>query len=72
MRFYGEHSSMWVRQDEVELPPEDEEEHLRHLRTVGRQQNKCVFAFWAISRRASATWKRRVGACWRGASVQER
>lgn len=40
VRFYGEHSNMWVRQEDCELPPADEGEHLRQLRAVGRAQNK--------------------------------
>ncbi len=40
VRFYGEHSNMWVRPEDCELPPGDEGEHLRQLRSVGRAQNK--------------------------------
>ncbi|KAL4440210.1 hypothetical protein ABPG75_003211 [Micractinium tetrahymenae] len=40
VRFYGEHSNMWVRPEDCELPPADEGEHLRQLRSVGRAQNK--------------------------------
>jgi hypothetical protein len=40
VRYYGEHSNQWVREEEVEAPPADEEEHLRQLRAAARQQNK--------------------------------
>lgn len=44
VRFYGEHSNMWVREEDCELPPPDEGEHLCQLRAAGRQHNKCVHA----------------------------
>lgn len=40
----------WVKPEDVELPPEDaadEEEHVRQLKAVGRQQNKCALLPWA-------------------------
>lgn len=40
INYYGEHSKMWVRPEDIELPPADESEHLRQLKQVGRQQNK--------------------------------
>jgi hypothetical protein len=40
VRWYGEHSNTWVRPEDCELPPPNEEEHLRLLRAAGRQQNK--------------------------------
>lgn len=40
VRYYGEHSSMYVRQEDCELPPADESEHLAQLKAVARQQNK--------------------------------
>ncbi|PRW39133.1 cytochrome P450 chloroplastic isoform C [Chlorella sorokiniana] len=52
VRFYGEHSNMWVKPEEVELPPEDpadEEEYVRQLKAVGRQQNKLRLLDLALS-----------------------
>jgi hypothetical protein len=40
VRYYGQHSCMWVREEECELPPPDEGEHLRQLRAAGRQQHQ--------------------------------
>ncbi len=40
VRFYGEHSTMWVREEDCEAPPEDEGELQRQLKNWGRQRNK--------------------------------
>ncbi|KAK9808905.1 hypothetical protein WJX72_006126 [[Myrmecia] bisecta] len=40
VRFYGEHSSMWVRPTELEATKADEEDRERALRSWGRQHHK--------------------------------
>ncbi|EFN52905.1 hypothetical protein CHLNCDRAFT_138470 [Chlorella variabilis] len=49
VRFYGEHSNMWVREEDCELPPPDEGEHLCQLRAAGRQHNKMRLLELALS-----------------------
>lgn len=40
VRFYGEHSNMWVREEDCEQPPEDETDLVRQFKSWGRQHNK--------------------------------
>ncbi|GAB4820518.1 hypothetical protein N2152v2_007564 [Parachlorella kessleri] len=40
VRYYGEHSTMWVRDEDLEPPPEDESELQRQFKNWGRQRNK--------------------------------
>ncbi|PSC73461.1 DNA N-6-adenine-methyltransferase (Dam) [Micractinium conductrix] len=49
VRYYGEHSNMWVRTEDCEVPPTDESEHVRQLRSVGRAQNKLRLLELALS-----------------------
>ncbi|KAL4853371.1 Cytochrome P450 97B2 [Chlorella vulgaris] len=49
VRYYGEHSSMYVREEDCELPPADESEHLAQLKAVARQQNKVRLLELALS-----------------------
>lgn len=40
VRFYGEHSSMWVRPEDCELSPDEQGELVRQLKAWGRQEHK--------------------------------
>ncbi len=49
VRFYGEHSSMWLKPEQLEQPSLDDEDKTSALRCWGRQHHKCALSLHLCS-----------------------